>query len=472
MEGRTLFASAIEISNYRLYGPGELFRIDDFNVPDGAPGSGLNMIVGENGCGKTSLLEAIALPLLEYKAEAFSLDDLNDVGSRASIKVEGPRPFTVKKTMPRGEFSARGLAFEGGLRSRSNSSYLSTLCVGDRQFVPVDSGDLKPGSPDLRVSVNNPFSGPRFSESDVLFLDRNRTNQARSGSFGRTRFDRLMEDFDYQYIRSSKPVVNLNERLDAEVKEGCVSNGFLAQAVAAFEEMSGRTVHLDFLNNYAPFESAFFAVKGDDARQIPLSRIGSGYEMVFCILYSYYLAQQGGKDLILILDEPELHLHPSLQQRLMEFLIKASAEAQVFMATHSPLLVKQSMECSAVKHVMLDKAGSCIDMGNRVLEYLSSSEINYLAFGLATAEYHNELYGALLEMSSISGIKDFDSRVLASDGAPKDRPWKGRPNEVTIHTFIRNQIHHPEDNGTPEADNLAESIRGLRALVTKTKIRS
>lgn len=154
-----MFASAIEISNYRLYGPGEPFRIDDFNVPDGAPGSGLNMIVGENGCGKTSLLEAIALPLLEYKAEAFSLDDLNDVGSRASIKVEGPRPFTVKKTMPRGEFSARGLAFEGGLRSRSNSSYLSTLCVGDRQFVPVDSGDLKPGSPDLRVSVNNPSPG-------------------------------------------------------------------------------------------------------------------------------------------------------------------------------------------------------------------------------------------------------------------------------------------------------------------------
>ena len=58
-----------------------------------------------------------------------------------------------------------------------------------------------------------------------------------------------------------------------------------------------------------------------------LSRIGSGYEMVFCILYSYYLAKQGGKDLILVLDEPELHLHPSLQQKLMKFLIKASAEA-------------------------------------------------------------------------------------------------------------------------------------------------
>lgn len=217
-----LFASAIEISNYHLYGPGRPFLVDDFNVPDEVPGFGLSMIIGENGCAKTSLLEAIALPLLEYRAEGFYPDDTNDASSRASIKIESPQPFTVKKTMPRGEFNACGLTFEGGLRSRSSSSYLSTLCVGDRQFAPVDPDDPKPGSPDLRVSVNNPFSGLRFSESDVLFLDGNRTNQASSGRFGRTRFDRLMEDFDYQYVRSSKPVASLNERLDAEVKAGCV----------------------------------------------------------------------------------------------------------------------------------------------------------------------------------------------------------------------------------------------------------
>lgn len=465
-----MFVNAIEISNYRLYGPEQAFRIDSFNVPNGLAGSGLNMVVGENGCGKTSLLEAMALPLLEYKAEAFCLEDLNSTNNRTNIRIESSKPFAVKKTMPRGDFNARGLTFEGGLRSRSNTSYLSTLCVSDRQFIPEDSNDPKPGSPDLRVSVNNPFSGPRFSESDVLFLDRNRTNQARSGNFGRTRFDRLMEDFDYQYVRATKPVANLNDYLDEEVKAGRVSNDFLAQAVATFKDMSGSAVHLNFLNNYAPFENAFFAVPGDDARQIPLSRLGSGYEMVFCILYSYYLAKQSGKDLILILDEPELHLHPSLQQRLMEFLIQASAEAQVFIATHSPLLVKNSMGCSTVKHVMLDKAGSCIGMEDRVLGYLSSSEINYLAFGMATAEYHNELYGALLEMFNITGIKEFDSRILASDGAPKDRPWKGHPNEVTIHTFIRNQIHHPLENGAPEAEELAESIKGLRALIVKMRL--
>ena len=74
-----MFISQIAIRNYRLFTPDRLFTIDNFNVPNGTEeGSGLNVFVGENGCGKTSLLEALALPMLEYKADSFSVDDMND----------------------------------------------------------------------------------------------------------------------------------------------------------------------------------------------------------------------------------------------------------------------------------------------------------------------------------------------------------------------------------------------------------
>ena len=109
-----MFVNDIEISNYRLYGAEGVFRVNGFNVPNGTAGSGLNVVIGENGCGKTSLLEAIALPLLEYKAEAFNLDDINDIGSKTSIRIGSSKPFTVKKTMPRGEFKAQGSSSKAG----------------------------------------------------------------------------------------------------------------------------------------------------------------------------------------------------------------------------------------------------------------------------------------------------------------------------------------------------------------------
>jgi len=63
--------------------------------------------------------------------------------------------------------------------------------------------------------------------------------------------------------------------------------------------------------------------------------------MIFALLYSFYLAQQSGKQLIVLIDEPELHLHPTLQEKFVKFLLESSKNAQIILASHSPLLVKQ-----------------------------------------------------------------------------------------------------------------------------------
>ena len=87
--------------------------------------------------------------------------------------------------------------------------------------------------------------------------------------------------------------------------------------------------------------------------QIGLSDLGSGYEMMFSLIYSYYLSKQNGKSLIILIDEPELHLHPMLQEKFVNFLLEISKNSQIIITTHSPLLIKQFSYNEKVKNIIL-----------------------------------------------------------------------------------------------------------------------
>lgn len=462
-----MYIKSIKVKNFRLFTTNEEFVIDEINVPDSAnEGSGLTIFVGENGCGKTALLDAISLPLLSYKAENFSLQDINNPNDKVFIEVFSDSDFEVSGTMPNSSFKAKGFSFEAGVRSRGNSAYLSSMVVSDQKFVKAD-GQARPSdnSPDLRVNVNNPFKGQRFSENDILFLDKNRTFQIRTGMYNPTRFDRLMEDFSYQYVKSVDNAENNSGKLD-DIKSS-VENQLLQNTIEKFEEISGSKITLNFIENWQPFTKAFFAEKKDNNQQVSLSMLGSGYEMIFSLLYSFYLSQQSDKQLIVLIDEPELHLHPSIQESFVKLLLEFSKTAQIILTTHSPLLVKQLFYNENIKANVLLKNDihvQIVPLEERLLSFISSSEINFLAFGLATEEYHNELYEELkFKKGDDVGIQQFDIDYFQGEKQLQaNSPWMGNQNKVTKHTFIRNQIHHSKDNGRPDQAQLKDSIEKMR----------
>ena len=99
-----------------------------------------------------------------------------------------------------------------------------------------------------------------------------------------------------------------------------------------------------------------------------------------------------GKNMITLIDEPELHLHSKIQEKFIKFLIDISKETQVIITTHSPILIKQLLENNYVKVLILNKDITYSRIGQTKLQYNSANEINYLAFNLVTEKYHNELY--------------------------------------------------------------------------------
>ena len=311
-----MFLKKLEIENYKLFE--EKFRIDNFNIPDNSNiGSGLTLIVGENGCGKTTILDSIALSMLDYKGESFNISDFNDLNKNVNIEFYSDKDFDVKGTMPNSNFDSIGFQFTAKLRNKSQKSYLVTPFVYDQLYISKSESKPKKGSPDLRISVNNPFSGKRFTETDILYLDKNRLYQTKSGTFNSTRFDRLMNDFNFQYIKKSDIIDDLNIDLNNKIKKDKIENTFLEEAINSFEKISGHRVWLDFIDNYKPFSNSSFVLKEKNNMQIPLSSIGSGFEMIFSLIYTYYLAKQNGKNMIILIDEPELHLHPDIQKNLL-----------------------------------------------------------------------------------------------------------------------------------------------------------
>ncbi len=458
-----MFLKKISITNYKLFN--QEFIVDNFNIPDGIQeGTGLTMIVGENGCGKTTILDSIAISMLDYKADSFNIYDFNELNKDVNIIFYSNEEFDVKGTMPNSDFKSIGFKFNAKLRNKTQKNFLLSPTVYDQQYISSNPDKPKKGSPDLRLGVNNPFSGKRFNETDILYLDKNRLFQTKSGTYNNTRFDRLMNDFNFQYIKKSDKIEDLNIELNDKVKKDKIENTFLENAIKKFETISGYHVWLDFIDNYRPFKNSSFVLKENDNIQIPLSSIGSGFEMMFSLIYSYYLAKQNDKKLIIMIDEPELHLHPDIQKKFVDFLLEISKDTQIILTTHSPVLVKQLMYNEFVKSIVVHNDKTISSINDLKLTYLSSNEINYIAFGLATEEYHNELYEEIKSLNGPTlGIKEFDNNFFVTiKNQPKIYSWKNSPNQVSIHTFIRNQIHHRKDNGKANYNDLKTSIEFMR----------
>lgn len=163
---------------------------------------------------------------------------------------------------------------------------------------------------------------------------------------------------------------------------------------------------------------------------------------------------------ILLLDEPETHLHPSAQINLKDELIKITQNENnniVFFATHSNYMIdKENINrCYCV----IKRKNHKTELANIQKSDTSYSEVNYEIFGVITNDYHNELYGYLEDRSSekLQGMK-------------KDKKWinelTGKTETVSLSKYIRNAIHHPENTSNErfsEAD-LKKSIDTLRQL--------
>lgn len=181
-------------------------------------------------------------------------------------------------------------------------------------------------------------------------------------------------------------------------------------------------------------------------------------------------------DSLILLDEPETHLHPQAQEYFLSELIKITQSENniCFFATHSNHMVDKndlSRNYKVIKNENTNKTS--IERFDKNLSTYAS--VNYEVFGIISTDYFNQLYGLLhqkyiddnIDDNQRNSVKYFDQNYiftnLQNKKIKKDRPWKGHPNEVTFITEIRNNINHYKNNQT-SIDN-SELKKGIEYML-------
>ena len=166
-----------------------------------------------------------------------------------------------------------------------------------------------------------------------------------------------------------------------------------------------KSMYFDYLEcDFFPDPNRMSLITINNSESIPLKNRGDGFKQKIKNSIFKILAKQqyNNSPVVFAFEEPEVNLHPSAQIEMYKTIkgLSENSNYQVFMSTHSPYIVKELAKDNITPIIVRrdednNKSNIVNEGQERVLPYVSMNEINYIAFDLASEEFHQELYGQI-----------------------------------------------------------------------------
>ena len=377
-----MYISELIIENYKN------FNSFSINFRDG-----INLIIGQNNTGKSNILKALAIIFDGSAKKRLSIDDININIPLEELKQHSPKiSITAILTQSEDEdlmgddlvtisnwltslsnpYSAQ-IQYEFFLPETYEAEYKNALekastkdearNIIDNKFLRFYVGKTWVGNPDNQIQVD----GESLSKFDFQFLDAIRDVERNMFSGKNTLLKNVIDFFMDYDIKSNKDLTEdqqsgqiavrkkefkdisdpLIEKLHNRLDSGKTKILSYASDVGALFDKSEPDFEGKMTENEL-YSILQLIVRQGTGMSIPITHNGLGYNnLIFMsLLLSKMQVDSDGKYLgsnakvfpVLAIEEPEAHLHPTMQFQLVKFLEKNISDKkvkQIFITSHS-----------------------------------------------------------------------------------------------------------------------------------------
>jgi predicted ATP-binding protein involved in virulence len=317
-------------------------------------GSRFNLIIGDNGTGKTTLLDGLAVGVgslfLRFPEPASARNILRDEASLAFYRhgdvwtAEPLYPIRITCTGEvagrHGEWS-RGVYKPGGRTTRYEAAWLSELGV---QFTE----QVRMGEPVVLPVISSYGTGRLWMQLRQREIETLKPDSRFMGYLDclnpASDVKRLLAWFKTQEIAAlQRGVPGSTLEAAREAILGCIAEARHVVFDVARDELM---IHFD--NHSLPFRYLSDGYRNMVAMAADIA--------VRCATLNPQLGKDAARDTpgIVLIDEVDLHLHPRWQRRVVDDLLRSFPKVQFFGTTHSPFIIQSLRPIQGVSLLNLD----------------------------------------------------------------------------------------------------------------------
>lgn len=388
----------IKIKNFKSIGPKETSL--DFS-------ENIIMLIGENNIGKSTILNAINFYFTSKQNHKIEVSNMHNFDK--NIAVEVTIKFDDISELEKAESVIGNNLSDDDSWTLKKKYYIDESSKQKCDYILIKDGEEDVLTPALSKECDSFFSD---KGGQTIFVPANTDITKITDGVKDTAFSKIFRLLISQPLTETQEYKNLLESLESYTKLFAGSDkhekvkeieNLITDKIKRIIDVSG-IIDTNIISQDSLFPTPQLLT--DDGRSMPPvepDKQGHGFQraLIFSLLELYaelkLPAEENGIKNILMIEEPEIYMHPQMQRKMADLLYKLSdsGKIQIICGTHSPIFIKLEEKQKTLARVFKDENDNLIiKQVESNLFSDDSEEKNKLRVIMDFNPYVNELFFA------------------------------------------------------------------------------